>query len=101
MPLDLESFVRSVDEEAVRRLGPSSLPPEKLKELIADEGATGPTPGVGGSGRVVQPGGTDRPSGKPKVRPEHYYFAHTKLRSFAFAEPETVFGALHSDQAHQ
>jgi hypothetical protein len=35
----------------------------------------------------------------PKVRPEHYYFAHVKLRSFAFAEPEQCFGVLHSEGA--
>jgi hypothetical protein len=35
----------------------------------------------------------------PKPRPEHYYFAHHKLRTFAFANPEQCCGVLHSDEA--
>ena len=53
--------------------------------------------GAGKADAGAAQAGRQRRGGKP--RSEHYYFAHQKLRSFAFAEPEQCFGVLHSEQA--
>src|SRR5687768_8074009 len=40
-------------------------------------------------------------NGKPEVRPAHYFFAATRLWSYAFSDPDAFFGLMYSEQARE